>query len=182
MPGKHNAGGCGCCGECWPCAKPTGITVSIPSATADCGNCEFGAGTFPVGSWQVTASCCTEAGSTGTFYYQSWTFKLTIGVFSGQPYATVTAIYTDYLFDISETGSHATYFSPCSVPWANIVGETIDGWTTTLNTTTQSNRFYYQTWATCPTTDQSLPYNSSFGGFDSGTCPANNLTVTLLMT
>lgn len=56
MPGKHNAGGCGCCG-CWDCTvEPTGITVSTTGTGVggdDC--CEF-----PVGTFMRSLSDCFE--------------------------------------------------------------------------------------------------------------------------
>lgn len=46
MPGKHNAGGCGCCGNpsaCWSCDHPVSI-VSAMNGTGTC--CSAFAGTF----------------------------------------------------------------------------------------------------------------------------------------
>lgn len=58
MPGKHNAGGCGCCGgtpsECWLCNQPTAIVVTFS------GSCCDGSGTY-----LINATCDPTTTSPG---------------------------------------------------------------------------------------------------------------------
>lgn len=207
MPGKHNAGGCKCCGEvCWPCPVPKGIAISIPGFSAICGGCDFGSGTYlraaafvdnleqlASGSgidgctafWRVQEKCCAEeTESSATIYYKLWNFLLTIGVSSGSPYATITVQYQLHRFDLSDPGGGGPApVDPCDVevPLATETGEVIDGWYITRYAIGGNTTFYSQIFTGgCPTVDTVLPFFSEpFPG--DALCPTNDVTATLLM-
>jgi hypothetical protein len=205
MPGKHNAGGCKCCGDpCWGCATPLGISVSIPSENLNCANCNMGTGTYLAGSavfnnlgvstgsnpctafWSINDDCCNVV--TGRVYRwqrSRWGFTLTHGIASGNPFANVFARYDFWEWKIEDEWPGSGTGDPCAKAWNFLVNtQTIDGWVRTL---VQANIFsqahYRQEFlGDCPTTDQVLSFDPGQFSNNNYPCDADNLTVTLLMT
>lgn len=109
MPGKHNAGGCGCCGtSCDICTGTAPIGTSFPSggSTTNCSTHPFG--TF------LTASAPTDYYLSNTYSYDIATQTLALNLVGGVP-TDVPCAWT-WIANVNQTRVHSYGYNGIYTP------------------------------------------------------------------